>query len=241
VAAASKAAGANPDTYRGYLRDDSTAYAVRPAATIEQISAVLAHQSDTNGYVLKPDDSPVEILGLKLTLEKRKIPGSPQRMMVLVIENPGDRYLAYRIDTAPSRGTKICHSKPDLRYNAMALPPGGREERSECMYRSGWYVKVTRVETLELSELGYYYISQVPPESVGIENRVASGHRPPKGSPCAVLLPQTVVRDRETGALSWRDLIDFFARHRCQTYRFPESYRAYTGGDLALPVVAGAK
>ena len=41
----------------------------------------------------------------------------------------------------------------------------------------------------------------------------------------------------ERGEIGWRDLVDFYARHRCQTYQFPISYRAFSAeGAMRLPV-----
>ena len=36
---------------------------------------------------------------------------------------------------------------------------------------------------------------------------------------------------------TWRDIVDFYGRHRCETYRFPTGYRAFTRkGQWAVPV-----
>ena len=40
------------------------------------------------------------------------------------------------------------------------------------------------------------------------------------------------------GDIGWRDLVDFYARHRCQTYQFPSSYRAFkSDGERPIPAV----
>ena len=37
---------------------------------------------------------------------------------------------------------------------------------------------------------------------------------------------------------NWRDLVDFYARHRCETYTFPEGYRAFErDGARPLPAI----
>jgi len=45
----------------------------------------------------------------------------------------------------------------------------------------------------------------------------------------------------ERGDITWRDLADFYARHRCQTYPFPPKYHAFReNGEQALPAVDAA-
>ena len=44
----------------------------------------------------------------------------------------------------------------------------------------------------------------------------------------------------DRGDLQWRDLVDFYARHRCQTYQFPVSYKALKqDGERPIPAVDG--
>jgi len=43
-----------------------------------------------------------------------------------------------------------------------------------------------------------------------------------------------------SGDIEWRDLVDFFARHRCNTYSFFDRYKAFQGDGLEkLPVLEG--
>ena len=66
--------------------------------------------------------------------------------------------------------------------------------------------------------------------------RVARGHKPPRGENCQLVLPASVVRGIADGEIPWRDLVDFYARHRCETYTVPASYRAIQrAGEIALP------
>ncbi len=51
-------------------------------------------------------------------------------------------------------------------------------------------------------------------------------------------MSQAVRSGIERHEISWRDLVDFYARHRCQTYQFPTSYRALTSdGERPIPAV----
>jgi hypothetical protein len=52
-------------------------------------------------------------------------------------------------------------------------------------------------------------------------------------------VPQAVRSGLERGEIGWRDLIDFYARHRCQTYQFPLLYRAFKiDGERPVPAVS---
>jgi hypothetical protein len=101
---------------------------------------------------------------------------------------------------------------------------------------------VTKVETIEVSPLSAWYLSQLPPSVVGIEPRLARGHRGVQGKDaCSAVTPQVVRTGLERGEIGWRDLADFYARHRCQSYQFPSFYRAFKSDDqFPLPAVAGA-
>jgi hypothetical protein len=53
------------------------------------------------------------------------------------------------------------------------------------------------------------------------------------------VLGQAVRNGIESGEIGWRDLVDFYARHRCQTYTFPLEYRAFNvDGQRTLPALA---
>jgi len=126
-----------------------------------------------------------------------------------------------------------------LDHNAQVVAKGGREERSECDYHDGMSLEIDRIESVELLPLQAYYVSRVPPLALGSEPRLAHGHDPelPTGqSVCNIALSQAQRAAIANGDVTWRDLVDFYARHRCDTYRFPSSYRAFTkDDDRALP------
>ena len=232
--------GESPSIYAGYLEKDAETYGVAPVPEAKDMSRVLRHQVDDARQRLDPKKNPsIESAGLKLSISVRKIEGTPLKMMVLGIENLTEKDLAYRIVTEPKGGAKACRRKVTLIHNAMAIKAGARVERSECLYRRGWTLELQRVETLELPSLSFFYVSKVPPEVVGIDSRVGGGHAPPVGRPCRILLPGTIRNARDAGDLTWRDLTDFFARHRCETYRFPEGYKALSeDGQVTLPAAS---
>ena len=96
-------------------------------------------------------------------------------------------------------------------------------------------------ETVEVSPLSAWYLSQLPPQVVGIEARIARGHRGVEArEKCSPLVSAVVRAGLDRGDIGWRDLVDFYSRHRCQTYQFPSHYRALkSDGERAMPAVGG--
>ena len=94
-------------------------------------------------------------------------------------------------------------------------------------------------ETVALPKLSYYYVSALSPTAVGLDRLSSRGHRAVGGRlPCQTFQSAVLDGALRTGATTWRDLIDFYARHPCQVYTFPNGYKAFsTDGERALPAV----
>lgn len=246
VAKVTAAVEADPGVYAEHLSRDSRALRVDPPATPADMARALVFESHDQAIALvpprgkHPKGSSAEVLGLKLSLAVSPIEGTPRRQMVLTIENTSDTYLAYRVVSRPSQGTRPCHDKLDLAHNAIALAPGEKIRRSECIYRSGYRLFVNQVETAVLPKLSYYYLSSLPPSALGLDLLAARGHRPVGGrSLCRVFQSATLDEALRSGQTTWRDLVDFYARHSCQTFTFPAGYKAFTrDGERSLPAVA---
>lgn len=178
---------------------------------------------------------------LRLTLLVRRIEGALEAQafradhFVLQIQNLTEAHLAYRVVTRVANPGR-CEAKGVLRQNAIALKPRETVARSECLFHRGERVEVTRVEVLELPPLAYHYVSRLRPELVLYEPRTSAGHSPPAGEPCA---QTTAWRDIRDGAarneITWRDLIDFYARHSCDEYAFFPGYRYRSDASGPLP------
>jgi len=224
----------SPTVYQGFLASDSSAAGVR-APTLDEMSRKLPYRVDEGRHVLEPGKPPIEIAGLRLRLER----SSDQ--IVMVIQNLLDSDIAYEVTSAPSTGASSCNSARPLAFNAMVIGKGASERRTECAWRDGMSIIVTKVETLEVSPLSAWYLSQLPPQVVGIEPRIARGHRGVAArDKCSALVSAAVRTGLDRGDLGWRDLVDFYARHRCQTYQFPSYYRAVkSDGERAMPAVGG--
>jgi hypothetical protein len=209
-------------------RDAAAAGVATP--TLEDMSRKLAYRVDETQHVLEPDRADISAAGLKLHAQRSN------ELLVLAIENPTDSDLAYKITTTASPS---CNSARVLPINAMVIPRKSIESRTECSGDASTIV-VTKVETLAVPPLSTWYLGQVPPTLVGIDPRIARGHRIDKES-CSAIVAQAVRSGMEHGEISWRDLVDFYARHRCQIYQFPSTYRAFTrDGERVLPAVGTA-
>jgi hypothetical protein len=227
-----RAPSASPDDYRALVAQDAAAAGLH-APTLEDMARKLPYRVDSARHVLEVGDPPLELAGVRLRA-LRVAEG-----LVLEIANATESDIAYDVATAPIPAAS-CNSAPVLLFNAMTIAGNRSETRLECAWRAGIALAVMRVETLEVSPLSAWYLSHVPPSVVGIEPRIARGHRTAETSErCNFALPQAVRSGLERGEIGWRDLIDFYARHRCQTYRFPLGYRAFrSDGERIVPVVS---
>lgn len=226
---------ATPLAYKGFLENDAHDAQV-PVPTVEAMGKKLVYTLDENKRGLQPGDPPVEVGGLKLQAVIQA--GARGDDLVLVIQNPSDVDLAYDVVTAPSYGTQACGQRRVLALDANVVAHHSEERRSECVYRDGMVLGIEKVETLQLSPLEAYYVSRVPPLALGLDVRLAAGHKP--GAPvCNISMSQSIRAAIENGTTTWRDLVDFYARHRCDTYQFPDGYRAFSSdGEHPLPVVS---
>ncbi|MBS1121759.1 MAG: hypothetical protein H6Q90_3987 [Deltaproteobacteria bacterium] len=222
---------ASPAAYQDHLAKDAAVAGVR-TPTYDEMSRKLLHRVDEGRRVLEVGSPAIDAAGLKLTAQRSG------DVLVLDIENTTQSDLAYLVVTTPSPNISGCDAVVPLGFNAMVISKGHHEVRVECAWRSGMAIIVSRVETVELSPLSAWYVSLVPPRQVGIDDRIGRGHQRPKVDRCIALSSQVLRTGIENGEIAWRDLVDFYARHRCQTYIFPAEYRAFTvDGEQKLPAV----
>jgi hypothetical protein len=232
------ATDASPRAWRGYVERDAIAAGI-PLPTPKDMSRRLPFRVDESHHTLEPGAAPIDLAGLRVSAQLATVDGDD--LIVLSIENLGSSYVAYRVVTRPNVSGTICAGRSILPHNGMVIAPHATERRSECVFRRGMYLHVDRVDAVDLPPLPALYVSRVPPAAVGAEPRLALGHRPalPRGvAVCNVVASRSVAAGLENGTLGWRDLIDFYARHRCDTYQFPDGYRAFSrDGEKPLPVV----
>ena len=223
---------ASPAVYQDFVGRDAAAAGVR-APTIEELSRKLPYRVDEARHVIAVGQPSLEIAGVRLRAVHLT------DVLALEVANATDSDIAYVVATAPMPAAG-CNSAPVQPFNAMTIARGHSETRVECGWRDGMALAVTRVETVEVSPLSAWYLSHVPPSVVGIPPRIARGHYAATATErCSVVVPQAVRSGLERGEIGWRDLIDFYARHRCQTYQFPLLYRAFkSDGERPVPAVS---
>ena len=224
---------ATPAVYQEYLSRDATSAGVR-TPSIADMSRKFAYRVDEARHVLEVGQDAIEIAGVRLALARSG------NTLVLEITNLTTSSLAYFVMSSPTPNLSGCTSARPVLFNAMVIGKGQTERRVECIWREGMALAITRVETLEVPPLSAWYLSLVPPRLVGVEDRIARGHQPPESSEkCSTVVSQAVRSGLEQGQIGWRDLVDFYARHRCQTYRFPSAYRAFrSDGERQVPDTA---
>jgi hypothetical protein len=222
---------ASPAVYQDFVGRDAAAAGVR-APTIEELSRKLPYRVDEARHMIAVGQPAVELAGVRLRAAR------VGETLVLEVANATDSDIAYDVVTAPFAAG--CNTAPVQPFNAMTIARGRSETRVECSWHDGIALAVTRVETLEVSALSAWYLNHVPPSVVGIQPRIARGHYAPVATErCSVALPQAVRSGLERGEIGWRDLVDFYARHRCQTYQFPLLYRAFkSDGEHPVPAVS---
>lgn len=234
-----KNASATHASWRAEIERDAATLGV-PTPTDADMARKLSHKVDDEARVIAPGEGSVEIAGLRLTASSVPEEGTNRQALLLTVENLTDTDLAYHVVTTPRPGGASCNQRLILAYNAIVVAKGGKETRSECIYRSGMSLAIERVETVSLQPLQSAYVSRLPPAAVGADARLSRGHRPqlpPKVPVCTTVASQSVRADIDSGATGWRDLVDFYARHSCQSYQFPEEYRAFDkDGAMELPI-----
>lgn len=227
-----------PMMYRANLDDDARRYGV-PLTSPEALAKPLTHTVELDApRTLKPGET-IETEHLRITASivkewAKTENGSGFRFdhLVLSVANRSDDALAYRVDTRVTQPEK-CSSMASIAHNAVALQPGEVARRTECLFHPGMVLTVGPVETVTLPAIGYYYVSRLTPQLIGLDARTGTGHTPPKDVPFCKYVP---ARDIESSGAAWADVIDFYARHNCDEYRF---FRTYRFRRAAGPLPAG--
>ncbi len=223
---------ASQAVYKELLQKDAAAAGVR-TPTIEDMSRKLTYRVDEARHILEVGEPVIDIAGVSLALFHEG------NAMVLEIRNTTQSDLAYSVVSQPTPNISECNSATPLSFNALVVGNGKTERRVECVWREDMALAITRVETLEVSPMSAWLLGLVPPALIGLDQRTSRGHRGVVANEtCASVVSQAVRSGLEKGQIGWRDLVDFYARHRCPTYRFPLTYRAFkSDNEQEIPVV----
>ena len=221
---------ATTNIYLELLSKDA-ANAGTQAPTIDEMSIEFPYTLDQARHVIEVGQAATQVGVLAMRAERSG------DLLVLEIKNVSKDTLAYHIATEIVPAASCTNARP-LPINANVIAPEETIVRTECMFREGTAVVATRIETMRLSSLSAYLLDQVPPATLGVAPVIARQHRFPRER-CATNLSRNVQSQMEKGEITWRDLADFYARHRCQTYQFPAEYRAVTkDAPRAIPAVS---
>ena len=234
----------SPEYYKASTEDDAKHYKVAPIDPATLAGPLPYAAELTEPRAMKIDRDSVETPHLRITSrvikEWARTPsgqGFKYEHIVLAITNRTNRPLAYSVATTVSHPER-CQSQGAIEHNALALGPGETAERTECLWHKNQLLRLDRVETLELTPLGYYYVSRLNPAQIMLDARTAAGHRvPPPAKECSFVPWRDIQASAEQAHTGWADVIDFYARHNCDEYSFFRGYRRWTRPG-ALPARA---
>jgi hypothetical protein len=220
--------------YKAELEDDFKRYQLtpEPVSALAQPNPYLLDLSEPQK--LKYDHDKLDTAHFHLATHVRKEwattpDGQSYRYehIVLSITNKTDKPLAYRVETSVDNPEK-CRSKGSIPHDAIALKPHETVERTECLWRPSGTLTVKRIEGLEVSPLGYVYVSRLTPAQVLIDERTSMAHTVPKGAkPCGLVPWREIQAAAQTGT-EWADVLDFYSRHNCDDYSFYRGYKRWT-------------
>jgi hypothetical protein len=229
--------------YRAMLDEDSKRYGISPPVTAEQMGAPFPYflELAQPKRLTRPRDyvdTPHLRIGFELVNDWVGAGslggGIKTNYAQLTIENKTTAYLAYRVDTRMSTETQ-CGDVPAMAHTANAIRPLDVVRRSECLWGRSGYVSITRVEVMEINQLSYDYLNRLNAAHLLIAPRVARQHEATGGGrPCSTVPWVAMQPAIHAGELMWRDIVDYYARHSCDEYAFPLTYR-YHEQPVTLP------
>jgi hypothetical protein len=228
-----------PGYYRSLVEEDAKKVGL-PKDQTKALWGANAYFAEFSGSQLLKVGASLETTHLRLQAVSDKVwvgeegQGYRTEHLVLQLANRTDKYLAYRVLTEVSGR---CRGKGILSHNAFALKPSEEIRRTECILTRESHLTVKRVEALEISPLGYYYVSQLDPQGLRLDARTSEGHQtPPQLGPCRLIPWRRIQHVLERGEAVWYDVLDFYSRHGCNEYTYFLGYRWSEKAPRKLPV-----
>lgn len=219
-----------PNFYRALVTHDARTYGLRDFDA-DSLRSPHRFQAEYRGrFVLPTRGKGLETSHLQIVaqVEKTWVTQGDARyrsdQLVLRITNRTNKHLAYFVDTTV-RDEKACSSKGNRPHNALTLMPAETIMRSECLYHEHQDLSVLRVDVMEISAIGYYYVAQLPPSVLGVGSRIGEQHRLPKGLDFCRHVPRAELDAAGSVETRWSAVVDFYARHNCDEYWFFSGYR----------------
>jgi hypothetical protein len=237
----------SPEYYKAAEEEDAKRYKVAAIdpGTLAQPLTYAAELTEPRSMKIEKDtiDTPHLKVTTRVIKEWARTPsgqGFKYEHIVLSITNKTDKPVAYYVPTWVSHAEN-CQSQGAIEHNAIALKPGETVERTECLWHKGQQLRVNGIEAMELTWLGYYYVSRLNPVQIMLDARTAAGHKvPPPAKECSFVPWRDITASAEQAHTGWADVIDFYARHNCDEYSFFRGYRRWTApGSLPARAPAG--
>jgi hypothetical protein len=153
---------------------------------------------------------------------------------VATVQNVSSVPIAYFADIGAGDGRE-CRTRGSRMHNAMALLPGERAEVAVCAGTGA--VRLEKMLALQITPIGYVWLSRVPPMAVGYDAITSQAHRPNVRAELCTRVPAARIAARiEAGDLAWQDVADFYSRHPCDVFGLPEDYRHAQADLPRLPM-----
>ncbi len=219
---------------------DAAAFGVSDPDVVASVHAAQAHAVELEEpVVLSPgrtwSSAHLEVEAVLDKVKYQKLGATVSaRHLIAVVRNKSKVPVAYQVWVG-SKARGRCEVHGARQHNAMALMPGEAAEIVVCA--GGGKLQLDRVEVLEISAVGHRYLSRVPPRAVGVDSLSAHAHMPPPGiDVCETVDSAGIARAMRNGVIQWVDVVDFYSRHSCDRFRYPEAYRYQVGAREQLPL-----
>ena len=225
--------------FQDKLDEDTKRFALQPTSPEEM--------GKPNRYEHLIDDNVILKIGQSWTSEWINVKAVAQKVAyqrsgaevranhsIAIVENSHDTAIAYFLDVR-SADLGGCEVRGARKHNANALLPGERAEIAVCAGSKP--IEIHDLQVMELSPLGYNYVSLIPPRALGYDETVAQSHYAGRRHKVCSQVPserlQIALRE---DSIAWRDIVDFFSRHNCHTYPWLWGYRYRAEGIEKLPI-----
>lgn len=229
----------DPQRFAQRVKEDAERHGL-PPITVEQLAEPNAYFDEVREPVTLAPGRTWSSPRLRIKARLDKV-GYAQRgatvssvHVVARVHNVSDRPIAYSLRMRGVAGK--CEVRGAREHNAVALRPDESADIVVCAGRDE--IRIERLEVLEVTELGYVYLSQVSPLALGHDATTAAAHRPVVPvAPCVDLDAKSLAAQLQAGTATWADVVDFYSRHDCHRLQFFPGYRRAEQALPSLPVV----
>jgi hypothetical protein len=152
---------------------------------------------------------------------------------LLQVTNQGSVALAYRL-VARSKDGGDCKLRAITQYDALVLDPGESARVSIC---SGTHeVELVDLRMMELAQpIQSRWIRQLPPATVGLDEIALRSHKSAKTVLSCGVPSEETGKKIASGETQWEHVVDFYSRHDCNIYRWPDAYQRIVSPLAELP------